>query len=196
MKRAVNLLLAVMLLLAAPSNSVSAQSDPGLDAACSQAVVAGAVAMSLAELRATVAIINASFTPPQFKRVATGGARLVYGAAAITAVAICSRSLRNEILKTTNILNQELEDEADECTREYRAITGRLNLAKERYYEYQENSLDLPEIGPYPPGSRKGHRDAFRDVQRGLRNWLERADDKNCKEYEKDAWYWATRSLT
>ena len=104
-----------------------------------------------------------------------------YGAAALGALAV------DKII--------ELCLPEDPCAAHYASIQSQLNLVKKRYSEYIDDKLNLPETGPYPPGSRTGHRDAIRDAQRGLRNRLNAANAADCRAYPADAWFWATRAI-
>jgi RHS repeat-associated protein len=83
----------------------------------------------------------------------------------------------------------------DDCARLYQDVETRVNRLKKRYYDYLEDKLGLPEEGPYPPGGRRGHRNAFENDQSGLRNKLTEADSKGCRNYASDAWLWATRRI-
>jgi RHS repeat-associated protein len=83
----------------------------------------------------------------------------------------------------------------DDCQKRYADIETQMNIVKKRLSEYYENKLKLPEYGPYPPGSRSGHRTAIVDAQRGLRNRLESAAAAGCNQIPSDAWWWATRPI-
>ena len=86
-------------------------------------------------------------------------------------------------------------ESGDCCEGHYTSIEKQLQIVKRRFSEYWEDPLDLPEHGPYPPGSRSGHRQGVTDAQRGLRNRLEAAKEAGCVAFPHDAWYWATRPI-
>lgn len=82
----------------------------------------------------------------------------------------------------------------DKCTPITANIFRYLNEIKQRFGEYDLDALGLPENGPYPPGSRSGHRVAIRNWQAGLRKLIMQAESMGCP-IPADAWYWATREI-
>jgi len=81
----------------------------------------------------------------------------------------------------------------ERCEWIYKRIDFFLNLLKRRYYEYvQDKDPPLPEYGK---NSRDGHRRAYREAQKGLRDLLDQANQLGCLAYDPQAWIWATRPL-
>jgi RHS repeat-associated protein len=81
----------------------------------------------------------------------------------------------------------------DRCEELYKEIQRFIDLVKRRYNQYLEDKD--PPLPEYGENSRAGHRQAYEEAQRGLRNRLQLANAWGCLAYPPEAWNWATRPL-
>jgi RHS repeat-associated protein len=77
-----------------------------------------------------------------------------------------------------------------DCERIYTEIDRLVNQLARRERQLLENRGSLPMTGP---NSVEGHREKFRNRQSELRDRLNEANTKGCKDYRRDAWDWATK---
>ncbi len=81
----------------------------------------------------------------------------------------------------------------DRCELWYRQITSLVNQLKRRYYQLLEDKDNLYKVRSIGKHSWTGHQQQFNEIQRSLRNVLKNAESAGCKNYQEDAWNWATR---
>jgi RHS repeat-associated protein len=77
----------------------------------------------------------------------------------------------------------------NDCKPLYDQITTFRNDLAKRLQEYRQDIHQLPMHGTM---SRAGHIEQIKNRQKGLRRLIHQADAKGCKNYEPDAWYFAT----
>jgi RHS repeat-associated protein len=95
-----------------------------------------------------------------------------------------ARSLSQFIKKTIDVCFP------NDCERLYAEIDRLVNQLARRERQLLENRGGLPVTGP---NSVEGHREKFRNRQSELRDRLNEANTKECKDYRRDAWEWATK---